>query len=49
MQFEFVVAPARPGVPADDVALAAQWLREALKEAGVGAKTSAGYGWFKEA
>ncbi len=49
VQFEFVVAPARPGVPADDVALAAQWLREALKEAGVGAKTSAGYGWFKEA
>ena len=48
-QFEFIVAPARPGVSPDDVQLAAKWLRGALKYNGVGAKTSAGYGWFKEA
>lgn len=47
-QFEFIVAPARAGVAPSDVELAAKWLREALKENGVGAKTSAGYGWFRE-
>lgn len=49
--FTFSVAPAKTGsrTADNDVALAATWLKNALKEWGVGAKTSAGYGWFKEA
>ena len=49
--FTFSVAPAKTGSrTADaDVELAMKWLKAALKEWGVGAKTSAGYGWFKDA
>ena len=49
--FTFAVAPAKTGSrTADaDVEMAMKWLKAALKEWGVGAKTSAGYGWFKEA
>ncbi len=47
-QFDFIVAPARACVASSDVEIAAKWLREALQENGVGAKTSAGYGWFRE-
>lgn len=49
--FTFAMAPAKTGSrTADaDVEMAMKWLKAALKEWGVGAKTSAGYGWFKEA
>ena len=49
--FTFSAAPAKAGrrTAEADVELAMKWLKAALKEWGVGAKTSAGYGWFKEA
>ncbi|HBM15079.1 MAG TPA: type III-B CRISPR module RAMP protein Cmr6 [Lentisphaeria bacterium] len=33
---------------ADDLELAENWLKRGLTENGAGAKTAAGYGWFKE-
>lgn len=42
-QFIFALVPLRPDA---DVAAARTWLIKALTENGVGAKTSAGYGWF---
>jgi CRISPR type III-B/RAMP module RAMP protein Cmr6 len=47
--FAFALAPRHPtqNEARDDVALASQWLQEALQEYGVGGKTSAGYGYFK--
>ena len=43
--FLFTLVPVR-GAGAAEVALAKGWLIRALTENGVGAKTSAGYGWF---
>ena len=44
--FLFTLVPLR-GAGAEDVKLAKAWLVKALTENGVGAKTSAGYGWFE--
>lgn len=51
VEFAFHISP-RPG-PAtpgfDPVAKALEWLKSAITEHGVGAKTAAGYGWFEVA
>jgi CRISPR-associated protein Cmr6 len=46
--FLFALAPRRPKDPKDteDVALAMGWLQSALRDYGIGGKTSAGYGYF---
>jgi CRISPR-associated protein Cmr6 len=46
--FMFALAPRRPKKDQDDVERVKTWLQEALKSYGVGGKTSAGYGYFKE-
>jgi CRISPR-associated protein Cmr6 len=48
--FLFALAPRRPKDTkgAEDVALAMGWLQSALQKYGVGGKTSAGYGYFKD-
>jgi CRISPR-associated protein Cmr6 len=47
--FAFAIGPRRGArLHDDDVIMALDALRETLEEAGIGAKTSAGYGWFKE-
>ena len=45
VSFLFTLVPLR-GAGADDLELAKKWLIKAITENGVGAKTSAGYGWF---
>lgn len=44
-RFCFMVAPLRRAEK-EDADAAERWLREALTDSGVGAKTAAGYGWF---
>jgi CRISPR-associated protein Cmr6 len=44
--FLFALAPRRPK-DTEDVGLAMEWLQKALKDYGVGGKTSAGYGYFQ--
>lgn len=44
-RFCFMVAPLRRAAK-EDADAAERWLREALTDFGVGAKTAAGYGWF---
>jgi len=44
--FLFALAPRRPK-DTEDVVLAMGWLQNALKDYGVGGKTSAGYGYFR--
>lgn len=48
--FMFALAPRRPEKQQDkeDVEQAKKWLQDALKTNGVGGKTSAGYGYFKD-
>lgn len=46
--FLFTLVPLR-GAGAEELKLAKAWLVKALTENGVGAKTSAGYGWFEYA
>ena len=43
--FLFTLVPMR-GAAGDDLVQAKAWLTKAIQESGVGAKTSAGYGWF---
>ena len=43
--FLFTLVPMR-GAAGDDLVHAKAWLIKAIQESGVGAKTSAGYGWF---
>ena len=45
--FMFALAPRNPRY-IDDVKTAKDWLQKALEKYGVGGKTSAGYGYFKE-
>lgn len=47
-KFSFAIAPRRAsdGTGASDLALAAEWLENALQELGAGAKTAVGYGRF---
>jgi CRISPR-associated protein Cmr6 len=45
--FMFALAPRNPRY-IDDVNTAKNWLQKALEKYGVGGKTSAGYGYFKE-
>ena len=44
-EFEFALSPRRTGC-AEDVAVASDWLKDALVHLGAGAKTAAGYGRF---
>lgn len=44
--FHFAVAPGDRSTTQDDAHLAATWLKQALRDYGVGAKTNAGYGRF---
>lgn len=44
--FRFVIAPT-PRSQAGDLEFAAEYLKTALQENGIGAKTAAGYGWFE--
>lgn len=44
--FLFTLVPMR-GATEDELELAKAWLIKAIQESGVGAKTSAGYGWFE--
>ena len=46
-QFRFVVVGVSRDTDAALVQQAAEWLRKGVTEIGVGAKTSAGYGWFE--
>lgn len=46
--FRFAVAKRRPGDGDEDVANAKVWLEEGLCELGFGAKTAAGYGYFRK-
>lgn len=45
--FLFALAPRHPK-DTEDVGLAIGWLQKALKDYGIGGKTSAGYGYFRE-
>lgn len=45
--FSFALSPLR-GCSEEELNLSARFLKEALKLNGIGAKTSAGYGWFRE-
>lgn len=46
-EFLFALSPRRADTHAEDVQLARQWLAGALTHIGCGAKTNAGYGYFK--
>lgn len=45
--FSFALSPLR-GCSEEQLNICARFLKEALKQNGIGAKTSAGYGWFRE-
>jgi CRISPR-associated protein Cmr6 len=46
-EFLFALSPRRADTPTEDMQLARQWLAGALTHMGCGAKTNAGYGYFK--